>query len=112
MWVQEAFNKAKVGQDCVVMLNGEILYRFKKTSGMVLYDLMNLLCINALTKDNWEIMKEKKTGWINIYRTCRTDRRASYVYKTKEDAFDIQYDKNNLKNYPDYITTIEIEWEE
>lgn len=106
MWVQEAFNKAKVGQDCVVMLNGEILYRFKKTSGMILHGLMSQLCINALTRDNWKIIKEKKTGWINIYNNETYKAPGCTIHETKEIAFTARGGSGN------YIDTIKIEWEE
>jgi len=63
-----------------------------------------LFSLEDIKSNNWEIVKTKKEGWINIYRTNLTQYMVE-VYKTKEDA-----NKKKCINF--YIDTIKIEWEE
>lgn len=51
---------------------------------------------------------EKKKGWINIYKyVAGTGNRGGDVYPTKEEAI-----KSRGILSSDYITTIQVEWEE
>lgn len=58
--------------------------------------------INLLTSDKFEIVKEKKSGWINIYPNREI---GSFMYETKEEAI-----KKNSKG--NRVDTAKIEWEE
>lgn len=49
---------------------------------------------------------EKKKGWINLYKINSGIIPGQLTYNTKKEA------ESAIENRPDYISTIEIEWEE
>lgn len=58
--------------------------------------------------DDLCMVGEKKEGWMNIY--IRMDQvMNSSIYETKEKAMDKIIRENE---YPTYITTVRVEWEE
>ena len=61
------------------------------------------MTLDQIFSNNWEIKKEKKTGWINIYK----DSKGYYsgtIFQTISEAIE--------HGHPRLINTIKIEWEE
>ena len=57
--------------------------------------------------DNRDLIevKQKKTGWINIYSNDEIHKTSEFVFNNEESA-------KVLAKTPSYVTTIKIEWEE
>ena len=56
--------------------------------------------------------KTKKKGWINLFRTHgKACTESLVIHQTKDDAIRNTFSTPGYR-FPDYITTIQIEWEE
>lgn len=129
MTLKEAWEKAKEGQEiflckkvitkrnreCTRMIEiktikkeiGEyplyIGYTKEQALISVLRSHLSTMTLDQIFSNNWEIKKEKKTGWINIHK----DSKGYYsgtIFQTISEA--IEHERPRL------INTIKIEWEE
>ena len=110
----EAWNKANTGQNIILKIskNNDGCFDnsivIKKEIGSffkhVLIDKMRELTLETIFSNKWEIKKEKKTGWINLYGSNDEYYTGTTVYETEQEA------KRRAGHY--YINSIKIGWEE
>lgn len=78
----------------------------ERQEGVVHYYIDGKHFENGINDLDLMMVSEKKEGWINLYKNSKnTFTRYSDIYLTREDAL-------NNKRPEDYLTTINIEWEE
>jgi hypothetical protein len=116
MTILEAWKKANTGQ--TIENKAKITKTIKKEVGEYIEHLRGKLMeltLNEIFSNNWEIKKEKKTGWINIYKfkndSCIKSSNGYYIgsriANTKEES-----KKYGTELKKEFIATIKIEWEE
>jgi hypothetical protein len=86
----------------------------KTTFKNILRSEMSELSLTEIFSNDWEIKKEKKTGWINIYKfkTKNKDTYHGYYLGSHISETEEQAKKYGKELNREFVTRTKIEWEE